>query len=422
MATRALRPGHALRLLKGGEGFFPALIEAISGARAEVLLETYIFDFTRSVEAIASALAAAAQRGVQVRVVVDGFGTGAVPSDWQQRWHAAGVQWRVFNPAQGWSLLLPKRWRRMHRKLCVVDGAVAFCGGINLLDDYYDPNHGTLDQPRFDFSVRVTGPLVDDMHDTMSRLWARLQVVREVRQHDLTGTLQAVRAAARAGTDMADADMKSRVDRPPGGASGSLAALVLRDNVRFRRSIEGNYRLAIALARREIIIANAYFVPGVQLQRALLRAARRGVRITLLLQGKYEYFMQFHASRAVYRVMLDAGIEIIEYEASFLHAKVAVMDAEGGASREVSVSGAALATVGSSNLDPLSLLLAREANVFIRDDTFAAELRTHLVEAIAHGRRVEHDEHTRWPVATRAMNWVAYAVMRTLLFVTGKRY
>jgi cardiolipin synthase len=226
--------------------------------------------------------------------------------------------------------------------------------------------------------------------------------------------LQAVRAAARAGTDMRDEGMKARLGRgaDPTAGAGALASLVLRDNVRFRRSIEGNYRLAIGLAKSEIIIANAYFIPGVQLQRALLRAARRGVQITLLLQGRYEYFMQYHASRAVYRVMLDAGISIIEYEASFLHAKVAVMDAEGGA----------LATVGSSNLDPLSLLLAREANVFVRDEAFAAELRAHLLEAIAKGRRVQPDEHTHWPLMARGMNWIAYAVMRTLLFVSGKRY
>jgi len=412
-ANRALRPGHSLSLLKGGERFFPALIEAIAAARAEVLLETYIFDFTRSVEAVAQALAAAAQRGVVVRVVVDGVGTDAgVPAEWQQRWQAAGVHWRIFNPAQGWRLLLPQRWRRMHRKLCVVDGATAFCGGINLLDDFFDPNHGVLDQPRFDFSVRVTGPLVADVHDTMTRLWARLQITREARQRDVSGAMQAVRAAARAGTDMHDEGMKSGVDRAADAGAGTLAALVLRDNVRFRRSIEGNYRVAIALAKSEIIIANAYFVPGVQLQRALLRAARRGVRITLLLQGKYEYFMQYHASRAVYRVMLNAGITIIEYEASFLHAKVAVMDAEGGA----------LATVGSSNLDPLSLLLAREANLFIRDDAFAGELRGHLLDAIAKGRRVEPDEHTRWPLVSRGLNWVAYALMRALVFVSGKRY
>ena len=413
MANRALRPGHSLHLLKGGERFFPALVEAIAAARAEVLLETYIFDFTRSVEAVAQALAAAAQRGVRVQVIVDGVGTDAgVPAEWQERWRAAGVRWRVFNPAQGWRLLLPTRWRRMHRKLCVVDASTAFCGGINLLDDFFDPNYGALEQPRFDFSVRVTGPLVDDVHDTMTRLWSRLQITREARQRDVSGALQAVRVAAHAGTDMADEGMKSDVGNVTDADGGALAALVLRDNVRFRRSIEGNYRLAIGLAKSEIIIANAYFLPGVQLQRALLRAARRGVRITLLLQGKYEYFMQYHGSRAVYRVMLDAGITIIEYEASFLHAKVAVMDAEGGA----------LATVGSSNLDPLSLLLAREANLFIRDDAFAGELRGHLLDAIAKGRRVEPDEHTRWPLVARGLNWVAYALMRALLFVSGKRY
>ena len=413
MANRALRPGHRLTLLKGGQAFFPALVEAIDGALAEVLLETYIFDFTRSVEAVAQALAAAAQRGVTVRVVVDGVGTDAgVPAAWQQRWQAAGVQWRIFNPAQGWRLLLPKRWRRMHRKLCVVDGATAFCGGINLLDDFFDPNYGALDEPRFDFTVRVAGPLVTDVHDTMTRLWVRLQITREARLRDVSGAIEAVLAAARAGTDMRDEDMKGDVGRTANAGTGALAALVLRDNVRFRRSIEGNYRLAIGLAKSEIIIANAYFVPGVQLQRALLRAAQRGVRVTLLLQGKYEYFMQYHASRAVYRVMLDAGITIIEYDASFLHAKVAVMDADGGA----------LATVGSSNLDPLSLLLAREANLFIRDDAFAAELRGHLLEAIARGRRVEPDEHTRWPLVSRGLNWVAYALMRTALFVTGRRY
>lgn len=412
--SRALRSGHRLTLLGGGEALFPALTEAIAHARAEVLLETYIFEFAGSVITVAEALEAAAQRGVRVQVVVDGVGTGDVPPEWQRRWKAAGVHWRVFNPAQGWRLLLPRRWRRLHRKLCVVDGRIGFCGGINLLDDFFDPNHGKLDQPRFDFAVRIGGPLVADMHDTMTRLWARRQVTSEARQHDFAGALQAVLDAAQAGTDMADADMKRDVEPPPtqGAGQGALAALVLRDNVRFRRSIEGNYRLAIGQAQREILIANAYFIPGVQLQRALLRAAKRGVRITLLLQGRYEYFMQFHASRAVYAVMLKAGIEIIEYEASFLHAKVAVMDAPGGA----------LATVGSSNLDPLSLLLAREANVFVRDDAFADELRGHLMAAIAQGRRVANDWHARRPFVTRALNWVAYALMRVALVVTGKRY
>jgi len=418
MTGRALRPDHELTLFKGGESFFPALVEAIKAARIEVRLETYMFEIERSVIPVAQALADAAARGVKVCVVVDGVGTGDLPAQWQQRWKAAGVHWSVFNPARGWRLLLPKRWRRLHRKLCVVDGTVAFCGGINLLDDYFDPNHGALDQPRFDFAVRATGPLVADMYDTMVRLWARLQVAREAREYDFAGALKAVRAAAHAGTDMADAGIKGTAARldPSGSAArpgGAQAALVLRDNVRFRRRIEGTYRLAISQAKSEILIANAYFIPGVQLQRALLRAAKRGVKITLLLQGRYEYFMQYHACRAVYGVLLNAGVEIIEYEASFLHAKVAVMDAANGS----------LATVGSSNLDPLSLLLAREANIFVRDDAFAAELRAHLLQAIAQqGRRVDPDAHRHRTIMPRALAWVAYALMRVALFVTGQRY
>jgi len=416
-ASRALTPGHRIDLLKGGEAFFAALAGEVDAARAEVLLETYIFEFAGAPLKVAEALERAAARGVAVHVVVDGIGTGDVPAEWQARWKAAGLEWRIFNPAQGWRVLLPKRWRRLHRKLAVVDGTVAFCGGINLLDDYFDPGHGKLDEPRFDFSVRVSGPLVADAHETMARLWLRMQVTREARQHDFKGALEAVRAAHRAGADMsdpqmlaADFDADSHQDAK---VSGLLAGLVLRDNIRFRKRIENFYRYAIAQARSEIIIANAYFVPGVALQRSLLKAARRGVRVTLLLQGRYEYFMQHHTSRAMYGVMLDAGIEIIEYEPSFLHAKVAVFDgAQGG-----------IATVGSSNLDPISLLLAREANVFIRDDAFVAELRGHLVEAVHKvGVRVEPAAYTKRSFATRSLAWVAYALMRVALFATRHRY
>jgi cardiolipin synthase A/B len=440
---------HGLALLTGGVEFFPALVAAIDGAEREVMLETYIFDMAHSVLAVAEALERAALRGVAVRVVVDGVGTGDIPAEWQQRWAAAGVRWRVFNPAGGWRMLLPPGWRRLHRKLVVVDQKLAFCGGINLLDDYHDPNHGSLVEPRLDFTVRATGPLVADVHDTMTRLWLRLQVARKARQLDVEATVKAVRTAAEAGLDAAPGE--ARPTQEPGrsladtdGApmppeeltepstalvesdapaldrrvrrshdSHSLAALVLRDNVRFRRRIETAYRLAINQARREIIIANAYFIPGVTLQRALLRAAERGVKVTVLLQGRYEYFMAYHASRAVYDTLLKAGIRVVEYDASFLHAKVAVMDGPLGD----------VATVGSSNLDPLSLLLAREANVFVRDDAFANDLRQQLLRAIElQGRPVEPRTHEHRPWRSRVLNWIAYAMMRFAILVNGKKY
>ena len=162
-ASPALRPGHAIDLLKGGEALFAALVQAIDAARAEVLLESYIFEFAGAPLRVAEALERAAARSLRVRVVVDGIGTGDVPAEWQARWQAAGVKWRVYNPARGWRVLMPRRWRRLHRKLAVVDGRFVFCGGINLLDDYRDPTHGKLDEPRFDFAVRVTGPLVAEL-------------------------------------------------------------------------------------------------------------------------------------------------------------------------------------------------------------------------------------------------------------------
>ena len=346
----------------------------------------------------------AARRGVRTHLVVDGVGTGRLPQDWADRLRAAGVHCRVYSPLGPLGLLLPRRWRRLHRKLCVVDGRVLFCGGINVLDDFHDPNHGRLVAPRFDFAVQATGALVGVASDAMEQLWWRMQAVRDASQRRLPEALQALRAASAAHHAAPDADT----------SPGMRAALLLRDNVRHRSRIEKAYRRAIAAAREEIIIANAYFVPGRKLRVALQMAARRGVRVRLLLQGRYEYFMQYHAARPVYGALLKAGVEIHEYAPSFLHAKVAVIDAHGARP---------WATVGSSNLDPLSLLLAREANVVVEDAAFAQDLRARLEHAMLHGGRVL--DPARYALRSwheRALDRVAFVLMRLALWVTGNRY
>lgn len=395
---------HQVRLLQGAEELFPALIAAMDAAMSDIQFETYIFDFTGAGADVAEALMRAAQRGVRTQLVVDGVGTGPLPAGWAQRFDAAGVRFRVYSPLGPLGLLLPHRWRRLHRKLCVVDGCLLFCGGINVLDDFHDPNHGALDSPRFDFAVQATGSLVETASDTMEQLWWRMQAVRDVRQRRLPEALQALRAASAAkhATERAEAGPPMR------------AALVLRDNVRHRTRIEKAYLRAIGLARHEVIIANAYFMPGGKLRRALVMAARRGVRVRLLLQGRYEYFMQYHAARPVYGALLEAGVEIHEYAPSFLHAKVAVIDAQGDRP---------WATVGSSNLDPLSLLLAREANVVVEDAAFAADLRQRLVQAMQHaGRRMDPLRYAGRPLRQRVLDRVAFALMRLALWVTGSRY
>jgi cardiolipin synthase len=192
------------------------------------------------------------------------------------------------------------------------------------------------------------------------------------------------------------------------------AGLLLRDNWLHRGQIEKAYCKAIGFARQEIVIANAYFVPGRKVRQALIHAASRGVRVRLLLQGRYEYFMQFHAVRPVYGALLAAGVEIHEYTASFLHAKVAVIDAH---------HDRPWATVGSSNLDPISLLMAREANVVVADGPFAQQLHARLVRAIAQeSTPIAAAAFADRPRLQRALDWAAYGLMRLVLFLAGKRY
>jgi len=378
--------GNKLQLLTNGSAYFPALEQAFDAAQSEIYVETYIFADDETGRRIAAALARAAGRGVSVHVLVDGFGSKGIFEQTRELLSAANIEVLIFGPKTSPLTLRRNRLRRLHRKLVVVDARVAFVGGINIIDDMHTPRHTP---PRYDYAVRIEGPLIASVLDQTAHLWHRV----------------------------AWASLRRSAQRhPPVSAivhGNQRAALALRDNVRHRSDIEDAYLAAIAEAREEIIIANAYFFPGARFRHALRGAARRGVRVTLLLQGRYEYFMQHYTSRFMYGVLLDAGIEIIEYEPSFLHAKVAVFDGAQGA----------IATVGSSNLDPISLLLAREANVFIRDDAFAAELREHLVEAVRKvGVRVEPKTHMKRPFAMRSLAWLAYAMMRMVLFATRHRY
>jgi cardiolipin synthase len=401
VAITVPRGGHRLQLLQGSRELFPALIDAIDGAALEVRLETYIFDFTGAGADIATALERAALRGVSVNVLVDGFGTAPVPSEWQQRLACAGVQWGVYGRLGRLGMLWPGNWRRLHRKLCVVDGQVAFCGGINILDDFHDPNHGTLESPRFDFAVRATGPLVAQAEAAMANLWLRIRAMRDIRRARLGQALGSLRASGAA---------RRAFDVDAGSGPLARAMLVLRDNLRNRTRIERAYRRAIGRARDEIIIANAYFVPGHKMRHALIAAVQRGVRVRLLLQGRYEYFMQYYAARPIYGTLLRAGVEIHEYSPSFLHAKVAVVDRR-------------WATVGSSNLDPLSLLLAREANVVVEDGEFADALRIRLIQAMTQsGRAMNPDEFGRRPWRQRVMEGVALGLMRVALALQGHKY
>ncbi len=375
------RPGNRVELLACGAEYFPALLAAIAAAECEVCLETYLFADDATGRAVAAALAAAARRGVAVRVLVDGFGARDFPAGLGRSIAAAGGEIEVYRPEAARLRLRRHRLRRLHRKLAVVDGRIAFVGGINVIDDIDTPGLG----PRFDYAVRIEGPLVAQIRDSMARLWRLVGWARLRRRPPLP----AIPTCAR--------------DAPVGTTA---AAFVIRDNLRHRRDIEEAYLAAIAAARRELIIANAYFLPGWRFRRALIGAAARGVAVTVLLQGRVEYALLHYATQALYRQLLAGGIRIYEYRAGFLHAKVAVVDE-------------AWATVGSSNIDPFSLLLAREANVVVKDAAFAARLKESLQRAIAQdGVEISHADLRRGGLAARALRWSAYGLVRLMLGLT----
>jgi cardiolipin synthase len=174
--------GNHIRLLRGGDALFPAMCAAIDAARREVWLATYIYDEDAAGERVSRALMDAAARGVRVRVVVDGFGSLHSHQKLRERLEAGGVGFAVFRPMQGWwSWLQPSHLRRLHQKLCAVDGECGFVGGINVLDDRHDLNHGWSDAPRLDYAVEVAGPVVAPIAQTARAVWTRAAFGRDWR-------------------------------------------------------------------------------------------------------------------------------------------------------------------------------------------------------------------------------------------------
>lgn len=403
-ARQRFSGGHRVRLLENGIEFFPALIAAIDAAQVSVHLETYIFNDDASGQQVARALANAAARGVQVRVVVDGFGTIALTGEVAAIIAASRVEVRVFRPFHTIIGMRLRVLRRLHRKVGLIDAAEAFVGGINILDDRVDPNHGALGAPRFDFAVQVTGPLVHSVEQTLQQVWEQSEPL-PTQTVSVPGSIESLSPTPGRASDGGPIAMRGGL--PAGQVfEGLMAAFVQRDNLRYRRTIERIYLRAIGRARREVLIACAYFLPGRRFGRALCAAARRGVRVRLLLQGRVEYRLPYFGSLALYEPLLRAGVEIIEYRPSFLHAKVAIADD--------------WATVGSANLDPFSLLLAREANVVVHSHEFAQALRMRLESAIsAGGRPVELVEIERQPLLKRLLTRVAWWFMRIGVALSG---
>ncbi|WP_165462900.1 cardiolipin synthase ClsB [Atlantibacter sp.] len=336
------RDGNQLTLLENGDAFYPAVFSAIDEAQHKVYLETFIWfedDVGRKLHGV---ILAAAKRGVKVEVLLDGYGSPDLSDEFVMQLTTAGVVFRYYDPSPKIFGMRTNLFRRMHRKIVLVDDRIAFVGGINYSAEHmidYGP------EAKQDYSVRIEGPVVDDIRQfVLSNLPENERPRRWWHRHHT----------------------RASDNETPGEAQ---VLFVWRDNDEHRDDIERHYLKMLANARKEVIIANAYFFPGYRLLHAMRNAARRGVQVRLIVQGEPDMPIVRVGARLLYNYLLKGGVEVYEYLTRPLHGKVAVMDDH-------------WATVGSSNLDPLSLSLNLEANVLIHDRQFNQTLYENLTRLI----------------------------------------
>ena len=383
MNGRRWLKGNAIELLENGEQFFPRVFDAIRNAEREVIVETFILFDDKVGQGLHAALRSAAQRGVKVDLMIDGFGSPDLSPEFIGGLTSVGVKVRVFDPGRQVFGQRLNVFRRMHRKIVVVDGQRAFVGGINYSADHlmdFGP------KAKQDYAVELRGPVVTEIHRFVLHAiavggkgsgWFRRRL--KAARHD-------------------------ELNSPVGEAE---VQLVTRDNRRHTNDIERHYRAAIRTARHRIVIANAYFFPGYRLIKEMRRAARRGVDVRLILQGEPDMPIVKTAASLLYHHLLNAGVRVYEYCERPLHGKVALMDDQ-------------WSTVGSSNLDPLSLSLNLEANVIVRDRAFNQVLSERLEHLMAHScKQIQVEDLTEWSGWRLVRSFLIFHVLRWYPSLTG---
>jgi cardiolipin synthase len=343
------REGNRVDLLENGEEFFPRVLELVASARSSIYIETFILCDDCVGRDLSQALVAAAARGVAIDVLADGFGSDGLPPAYRATLAEAGIRLHLFEPRRRIFGVRTNLLRRMHRKITLIDARVALLGGINYCSDHLVEQG---EDKLHDFAVEVEGPVVADIVDF---------VQRSATSPSLPRLRWWQRRGARRAAPVASAPMQA--------VGEAKVKFVTRDNHRHRSDIEREYRDAIRGANDQVTIANAYFFPGYRLLRDLRDAARRGARVTVIVQGKPDMRIVTVVARWLYHYLVPAGVRVLEYCERPLHAKVATIDRD-------------WSTVGSSNLDPLSLSLNLEANVVIRDAAFREALQSKLQRLI----------------------------------------
>jgi cardiolipin synthase len=376
--------GNRIRLLQDGRAAFPAMLEAIGQAREQVLLEMYWFDSNRVGRRFAAALGEALGRGAEVAVIYDSLGSIAADPAMFAELVAAGAKVLEFNPVAPWKkrFRLAHLTRRDHRKILVVDQAIGFTGGINIGDQWL-PEEEEGGGWRDDM-VLVEGPAVRGFVRCFQSTWRRLG----------GGTLRPVAAQG----EPAPASVRVPAS---GTNSGQHVRVLGESHFRNLHTISRAYLARIYGAEQRIWLSNSYFVPDRNVVRALVRAARRGVDVRILLPDESDVPIADWASRAVWSKLMARGVRIFTWTRGILHSKTGVIDGR-------------WSTIGTFNLDHLSVRYNLEVNVTVLDRGFAETMEAAFARDLALAAEVDPRTFRFRPLAERLLERCAYWLRKFL--------
>lgn len=365
-AGAPLVAGNRIELLLNGDEIFPAKLAAIRSARTSIAYAEYFYAEGGPATAIADALAERCRAGVAVKVLLDGVGTLSMPRDARKTMEGAGCDVRTFRPVGRFTLRFRRHNNRNHRRVLVVDGRVGLSGGSGVSEKW--AGDGRQREHWRDTDVRVEGPLVADLQAAFAENW-----------REATGDVLGGAAWFPVMPVLGEGVVAQAVRSSPGHGDYGMSRLFL---------------LAVAGARRSIEITNPYVVPEDRLQRAIVDAGHRGVRVRVLVPGVIDHALVREAGRRHFGDLLRAGVEIHEYAPALLHSKTMVVDG-------------VWATVGSTNLDQRSFAMNEELNVAVYDPAFAARLQRVFDADVAQAHRVTYEAWAHRPLRGRLFEWLS---------------
>lgn len=364
------REGNQFTLLPEASRFLPAMFEALNQAQHYVLIELYLMESGELADQVGDVLIDAVRRGVCVCLLLDGYGAMGLSKEDRQRLQQGGVQLRFFNPIGFHSLA--RNLSRDHRKIVVIDGEQAFTGGFGAVDEFLDA--------WYEIALRIEGPVVADWELLFRRLW-RSRLTRSEKDAPATRALP-------------------QQHEPQAHENGVPGRAMSARGYRYQ-AIRHSLHERVNQADERLWLCTPYFVPTFALRRRLVRAARRGVDVRLLLPGeKHDHPGVRFAGQRFYHALLKAGVRIFEFQPTFIHAKFVLVDD--------------WVSIGSCNFDHWNLHWNLEANQEVVDPQLAAEVRQLFERNFAASHEVDAAAWAARPWGQRAKEWI-YGVLDALV-------